>query len=117
MPGTFLVFTSYVGCDHTIAMTLLTLSVTSSGLNGSGISVNHLDIAPKYAGLLMGISNMVGSIPGFLGPVVAGVLTEDMVSLLSESLLLSRETDWIILLVILGLTKRNCYTSVTYCEV
>ncbi|XP_033640468.1 sialin-like [Asterias rubens] len=78
LPGTFLVFTSYVGCDHTIAMTLLTLSVTSSGLNGSGISVNHLDIAPKYAGLLMGISNMVGSIPGFLGPVVAGVLTEDM---------------------------------------
>ena len=41
----------------------------------SGSSVNHLDIAPRYAGLLMGISNGAGTIPGIIAPYVAGAMT------------------------------------------
>ena len=46
----------------------------------SGCNVNHLDIAPPYAGVLMGITNCAATIPGFAGPAVVGVLTEDNVS-------------------------------------
>lgn len=30
------------------------------GLSRGGFSVNHMDIAPKYAGVVMGISNTAG---------------------------------------------------------
>lgn len=40
-----------------------------------GFNVNHLDIAPNFSGTLMGISNCLATIPGFLGPYIVGVLT------------------------------------------
>lgn len=45
------------------------------GMSLSGFSVNHLDIAPRYAGLLMGITNSAGTLPGIIGPYVAGAMT------------------------------------------
>ena len=50
------------------------------GITMSGYNINHLDIAPKYAGVLMGISNTAGTIPGFAGPAIVGWLTENNVS-------------------------------------
>ena len=35
-----------------------------AGLSRGGFSVNHMDIAPKYAGPLMGISNTAGTLAG-----------------------------------------------------
>jgi ACS family sodium-dependent inorganic phosphate cotransporter len=42
--------------------------------------VNHLDVAPKYAAILMGISNTVGTIPGILSPALTGAIVHDRVS-------------------------------------
>jgi len=36
----------------------------------SGFNVNHLDIAPRYASILMGMSNGIGTIAGLIVPVV-----------------------------------------------
>ncbi|XP_022105784.1 sialin-like [Acanthaster planci] len=77
LPATFLVITGYVGCNHYLAIVFLTLSVGCCGVAVSGFNVNHLDLAPDYAGLLMGITNMVATIPGFLGPLLVGVITEN----------------------------------------
>jgi len=38
--------------------------------------VNHMDIAPKYAGTLMGITNTAGTIPGIIGVFVSGLILE-----------------------------------------
>ena len=42
----------------------------------SGFNVNHLDIAPRYASILMGISNGVGTLAGMLCPVAVEFLTK-----------------------------------------
>ncbi|XP_031620236.1 vesicular glutamate transporter 1-like isoform X2 [Contarinia nasturtii] len=39
-----------------------------------GFSVNHLDIAPQYASVLMGISNTFGTIPGIVSPALTGFI-------------------------------------------
>jgi hypothetical protein len=44
-------------------------------MNQSGFMVNHLDIAPQYAGVLMGITNTFGTIPGFFAPAVTDSIT------------------------------------------
>lgn len=41
-----------------------------------GFNVNHLDIAPRYASILMGISNGCGTLAGMMCPVVVENLTQ-----------------------------------------
>ena len=36
--------------------------------------MNHLDIAPRFAGTLMGITNTAGTVSGIVAPYVAGAL-------------------------------------------
>ena len=73
--------TSYVGCDDTtLAVVLFSLALGMSALNTSSYNVNHLDIAPRYAGVLMGITNSAATIPGMVGPYVVGYLTNNEVS-------------------------------------
>lgn len=56
-------------------MIALTLGVAFSGFAISGYNVNHLDIAPKYASILMGLSNGIGTFAGILCPIVIDLLT------------------------------------------
>ncbi|KAK3094625.1 hypothetical protein FSP39_004159 [Pinctada imbricata] len=60
-----------------LAIALLTLGVSITGLQYSGFLVNHVDIAPPYAGILFGISNSMGSITGFVSPAVVGIITKE----------------------------------------
>ena len=46
----------------------------------AGFNVNHLDIAPRYASILMGMSNGVGTIAGIVCPIVTEMLTKHRVS-------------------------------------
>ena len=81
IPTCLMVSTSYVGCDDTtLAVVLFSLALGLSALNTSSYNVNHLDIAPRYAGVLMGITNSAATIPGMVGPYVAGYLTNNEVS-------------------------------------
>ena len=41
-----------------------TAALAFAGLARGGFSVNHMDIAPKYAGIVMGISNTAGTLAG-----------------------------------------------------
>jgi len=72
---------SFLDCSQkALAVTLLTVAVSTSGCVFSGYLVNHMDIAPQYAGTLMGLSNAIGASSGFVAPYVTSVLTADVSS-------------------------------------
>ncbi|KAM3654260.1 LOW QUALITY PROTEIN: vesicular glutamate transporter 1 [Ammospiza maritima maritima] len=66
-----------VGYSHSraVAISFLVLAVGFSGFAISGFNVNHLDIAPRYASVLMGLSNGVGTLSGMVCPLIVGALT------------------------------------------
>ena len=64
-----------------MAVVFLTIAVGSLGLNLSGFGCNHLDIAPRYGGVLMGLTNAAGTIPGIVGPYVAKVIALEVYNL------------------------------------
>jgi|SRR6218665_293931 len=77
--GIFLIGLSFLDCSQTVlAVGLLTLAVTISGCVYSGYFVNHMDIAPQYAGTLMGISNGISASAGFIAPYLAASLTKSV---------------------------------------
>ncbi|GMT18463.1 hypothetical protein PFISCL1PPCAC_9760, partial [Pristionchus fissidentatus] len=57
------------------AILFLILAVGSSGFAISGYNVNHLDIAPRYAAILMGMSNGIGTLAGLICPFVTEKFT------------------------------------------
>ncbi|XP_063848011.1 vesicular glutamate transporter 1-like [Scylla paramamosain] len=62
--------------ETTVAISALTLAVGFSGFAISGFNVNHLDIAPRYASILMGISNGFGTLSGMICPIVVEEFTK-----------------------------------------
>ncbi|CAF0904028.1 unnamed protein product [Rotaria sordida] len=71
----FLVLVGLVGCNQVLAVIFISLSLGFIGFQGSGSLISHLDIASNYAGTLMGITNMLAAIPGFVGPIFVGWIT------------------------------------------
>ncbi|KAF4795897.1 hypothetical protein TURU_088570 [Turdus rufiventris] len=76
-PAVFLVAAGFIGCNYALAVAFVTISTTLGGFCTSGYSINHLDIAPSYAGILLGITNSFATIPGMVGPVIAKNLTHN----------------------------------------
>merc|ERR1719412_627833 len=60
-----------------VAIAALVTAVGCSGFAISGFNVNHLDIAPRYASILMGISNGVGTFSGMICPITTEQITKD----------------------------------------
>lgn len=56
------------------AVALVTLSLAASSLGLGGWGVNHLDVGPRYAGVLMGISNTAATVPGIVGVAATGLI-------------------------------------------
>ena len=67
-----------IGQVHTVPLAIALMSLTL-GLGSfalSGFASNHLDIGPRYAGALMGLSNTAGTLPGVIGVTVTGYILE-----------------------------------------
>ncbi|XP_059139528.1 sialin-like isoform X2 [Physella acuta] len=74
--GSCIVGVGFIGCeDRNYAVALLAIAVGFSGFCFSGYMVNQVDFAPRYAGVLYGITNMVATVPGIVAPMVVGALT------------------------------------------
>lgn len=59
-----------------IAVFLLALSQAGSEIAiMGGFMFSNIDLAPQYSGVLQGISNTIGTIPGFVSPIVIAYLT------------------------------------------
>ena len=74
----FMVAAGYV-MTKAAAITCLTIAVGIGGFAWSGFSVNHLDIAPQFASILMGLSNTFATLPGILSPALTGAVVTDQV--------------------------------------
>ncbi|XP_065892979.1 sialin-like isoform X2 [Dysidea avara] len=78
LPALFLVLGGVYGTTTEQVMTFISLSIAVSGFAVAGCSVNYLDIAPNYAGILLGISNTLCAIPAFAGPQVAMLIAKEL---------------------------------------
>ncbi|XP_057834101.2 probable anion transporter 5 [Cryptomeria japonica] len=60
-------------------------------LGRAGFAVNHLDVAPRYAGIVMGISNTAGTLAGIVGVGLTGQILE---SAKAANMDLSNPNSW-----------------------
>ena len=60
----------------TVAVALLTLALTLAAFSYAGFASNHLDVSPRHAGAIFGISNTAGTIPGIIGVALTGILVD-----------------------------------------
>lgn len=74
-PALFLLLISTVSsAEGAIALMACVMGLAAFAMGGFG--VNHLDVAPRYAGVLMGISNTAGTLPGIVGVVATGYILD-----------------------------------------
>ena len=77
--------TSVAGCDGGLSLAFFVISGTFRGLSQSMYLAAPVDIAPDYAGTVLGIGVCIGNLTGFLVPWITGLLTgSDVSSLLIE---------------------------------
>ncbi|WCJ38980.1 phosphate transporter 4 6 [Euphorbia peplus] len=69
-------------------------------LGRAGFAVNHMDIAPRYAGIVMGVSNTAGTLAGIVGVELTGQLLEAAKTSYSD---LSSPESWRAVFIIPGL--------------
>ena len=60
--------------DPVYSVLFITIGAAIGAFSLSGYAVNHLDIAPQYASILMGISNTFATIPGIISPSLTGFI-------------------------------------------
>lgn len=71
VPASAILVVGFIDCeDRGWAIALLCVGIGMTGTQFPGFYSNHIDIAPKYAGVLFGICNMIASMSGFLAPMV-----------------------------------------------
>ncbi|XP_004516558.1 probable anion transporter 5 [Cicer arietinum] len=68
-------------------------------LGRAGFAVNHMDVAPRYAGIVMGVSNTAGTLAGIVGVDLTGKLLE---AAKASDLNLSSPESWRAVFVIPG---------------
>lgn len=78
-PAIALIAASYTGCDPYLTVIILTVGVGFNGAIYSGFKVNHLDISPRFAGILMSLTNCLANLAGLLAPIVAGYVIDKRV--------------------------------------
>ncbi|XP_047145228.1 sialin isoform X1 [Hydra vulgaris] len=72
----FLILASYSSCSNIAwSVSCMVLATAFLAFNGSGYLVNHLDISPRFGGILMGLSNTLGTVAGCITPSVTGYFT------------------------------------------
>uniref|UniRef100_A0A182QI69 Major facilitator superfamily (MFS) profile domain-containing protein n=1 Tax=Anopheles farauti TaxID=69004 RepID=A0A182QI69_9DIPT len=72
--GIFVFVLACSGCNSLMATIFLTLATTVHGAVSTGPLANLVDMSPRYAGILLGISGMISVVPGFISPIIVGML-------------------------------------------
>ena len=74
----FLLLCGYLGTSTVTAVLFLTVALTFSTMMVVGANSNHLDIAPKYAGVIFGVTNLANTLPGIIGTQVAKAIAVEV---------------------------------------
>jgi len=75
-PAFFLLLLGFSQPTNTEAVVYMSLAVGITGFGVAGYAGNHIDISPRYAGVLMGISNTIATIPGMTGVYITGLILD-----------------------------------------
>ena len=67
--------------DVRVPVIFMILAIGFLCFNNAGFFVNHLDIGPRFGGVILGLTNTCGTVPGILTPLVTGFFTEEAVSI------------------------------------
>jgi len=98
--ATFLLLVRDAG-DATTAMWLMSGALGLTACTWAGFTPNHLEIAPRYADVLLGLTNTFGTLPGIIGVAVTGWLvdvtgTYDAAFMLAAGLNISGAIVWLL---------------------
>ncbi|XP_069690986.1 sialin-like [Periplaneta americana] len=75
-PALSLLTITLVGCNTTIIVILLVLTLATRGAYFGGSYINHVDIGHNYAGTISGIMLTLSNSAGVFSPLVTGYLTQ-----------------------------------------
>ncbi|XP_020292966.1 putative inorganic phosphate cotransporter isoform X2 [Pseudomyrmex gracilis] len=75
-PAIALIGASYTGCDRWLTIAIITVGVGLNGAIYSGFKINHLDISPRFAGILMSFTNCIANLAGLLAPITVGYVVD-----------------------------------------
>ncbi|KAJ9584072.1 hypothetical protein L9F63_021589, partial [Diploptera punctata] len=73
--GIFTLGLMFCGCNSIAAIIFSTIATGVSGSVSTGPLASFIDISPNYASIMLGISNMISVVPGFISPIIVGYLT------------------------------------------
>lgn len=77
------------------AVTLLTVAVGINAATYLGFQVNHIDLAPNHAGVLMGITNCAANIMSIIAPLAVGYIVSESVSYWRRTMnVLTNDQQW-----------------------
>jgi MFS family permease len=74
LPSVFLGLLCFQFHSTALSVALMVCALGFAGMSVAGAGCNHLDIAPRYAGILLGISNTAATIPGIVGVSITGYI-------------------------------------------
>lgn len=80
-----LLLCGYLGTSTLTAVTFLTLSNAVSELVVAGAAANTLDIAPRFAGVINGITSLGNALPGVIGPQVATAIVTQVSFIVTQN--------------------------------
>jgi MFS transporter, ACS family, solute carrier family 17 (sodium-dependent inorganic phosphate cotransporter), other len=73
-----LVFAAYF-LHPVTSVVLITIGVSLAAFAYAGFSINYLEVAPQFSGIIMSISNMVATVSGIVSPILTGFIVQTKV--------------------------------------
>lgn len=81
IPMILLIVLGYVRSDQdSLAIVILIFTVSISSASHVGFLVNHIDLSPNYAGIIMGICNTFANGMALIAPLLVGAIVTNTVS-------------------------------------
>ncbi|XP_044003336.1 putative inorganic phosphate cotransporter isoform X2 [Aphidius gifuensis] len=78
-PGIALFYLTFLTKDNTTLV--IYILIVAVGLNAGtlcGFQINHMDLSPNYAGILMAITNCIASIVAIAAPIIVGLVVTNL---------------------------------------
>ncbi|XP_022179237.1 putative inorganic phosphate cotransporter [Myzus persicae] len=66
--------------DTRLTIIIYVFIVAIGCTSNAGFNINHMDLSPNFAGLLMGITNTVAASGGIIAPLFVGLVVDDQTS-------------------------------------
>ncbi|XP_049308022.1 putative inorganic phosphate cotransporter isoform X1 [Bactrocera dorsalis] len=79
-----LILLGYMRADQSeLALILLVIAVSVNAAGNLGFLINHIDLAPNFGGVLMGMASSAANIMSLLAPLAVGFIVTDAVRIFS----------------------------------